>query len=366
MTLPVITAMTQRIGVALSGGADSALAASLLLSSGSRVFGVHMVMTHAPHSLVQLERARRIASQLDIDLQVTDVADSFEARVIGPFCDEYAAGRTPNPCVTCNREIKFGLLLRTVLESGADKLATGHFARVVRGKHGIFLQRALDRSADQSYFLYGIEPSSLPYVEMPLGTISRSEARDLARGQGLARGKPSQDICFVGGRDYRSFVAKRVCATPGEIVDLHAHVVGRHQGLPYYTVGQRHGLGIALGEPMYVVRLDVRQNKVVVGPDTSLVAKGASLSQMRWMVPPPSCGRLVLHSQTRFRARSTSSCVTIRDGEAYVRFGQPQRAVAPGQSVVFYDGDVVVGGGTIVEAYRESRDAAEQDSSERR
>ncbi len=354
--------MTKRVGVALSGGADSAIAASLLLSQGFRVLGVHLLMTRSHESDQRAEHARHIASSLGVGFEVVDIAEAFESTVITPFCREYAAGRTPNPCVTCNREIKFGLLLRTLLSRGVDLLATGHYARITAEGDRHLLQRAIDRRADQSYFLYSLPASILPRLTMPLGTISRGGVRAMALQQGLATAKSSQDICFVGAQDYRTFVARRVQATPGDIVDTQGVMVGHHRGLPYYTVGQRHGLGIALGEPKYVIHLDARLNRIVVGDAISLIAEAATLHHLTWLVEPPEGSEVLVHARTRYRARSTAAQVTLRSEEALVRFEEPQRAVAPGQSVVFYHGDTIIGGGTIAQAHREAEDA-EGDSS---
>jgi len=348
--------MKERVGVALSGGADSALTASLLLSRGHSVFALHLLLTHTSAATAQAAHAADVARQLGIELRVIDVADAFAATVITPFCEEYSAGRTPNPCVTCNRDIKFGLLLRTALKSGADKLATGHYARVVSEGQRHDLRRAIDHEADQSYFLYAIDTAALVHLVLPLGEMLRSEVRSMALQQGLVRGKSSQDICFLGGQDLRSFTAERVDATPGDIVDLEGRVRGRHDGLPFYTVGQRHGLGIALGTPAYVVRLDARRNRVVLGTADDLLSASARLQHVRWLVQPEG-GEFPAQARIRYRARCTSAHVTLRESGALVRFLEPQRAVAPGQSVVFYDGDTVLGGGVVAETFAGVHDA---------
>ena len=343
--------MTQRVGVALSGGADSAIAASLLLSQGYHVFGVHLLMTHSPQANLQARHAQRIASHLGIEFELIDVADTFESSVVTPFCREYALGRTPNPCVTCNREIKFGLLLQIILERGADLLSTGHYGRIGTDEGRHLLQKAADRRADQSYFLYAIPPPSLSRLVMPLGNLPRPEVRSLASQQALRPARSSQDICFVGSDDYRSFVSSRVNASPGDIVDTQGVVRGRHRGLPYYTVGQRHGLGIALGEPKYVVRLDAERNRIIVGDADALLRRTALVRQINWLLDPPAGGDFVVQAKTRYRARCTAARVSLRPDGALVYFEQPQRAVAPGQSIVFYDGDSVIGGGIIIESH---------------
>ena len=348
--------MTQCIGVALSGGADSALTASLLLSQGHSVFGLHLLLTHTPEAEEQASRAGDIAQRLHMELHVVDAADVFASRVIAPFCEEYSSGRTPNPCVTCNRDIKFGLLLRTALDRGADELATGHYARVVTHERGHVLQRAVDHEADQSYFLYAIDASALEHLVLPLGEMSRRDVRALALQQGLVRGKSSQDICFIGGRNYHSFVAERVQATSGDVVDLDGRVLGRHRGLPFVTVGQRHGLGIALGEPTYVIRLDAHDNRVVVGAAAQLMSEAALLRPATWLVKPEG-DEFRAQARIRYRAQCSVAHVKLREEGVLTQFQEPQRAVAPGQSVVFYDGDTVIGGGVVAETYARAHDA---------
>ncbi len=348
--------MTQRLGVALSGGVDSAFTASLLLSGGYSVFGLHLLMARTPEARLKEEHARNIASRLNIDLQVLDIVDAFSSRVVSPFCQEYAAGRTPNPCITCNRDIKFGLLLRMALDRGADKLATGHYSRIAEQPHGPVLQRALDARADQSYFLYSIEPSALSHVAMPLGTMLRTEVRFLASQQGFVLGRSSQDICFIGSQGYRSFLAKHVAAAAGDIVDIEGRVLGRHPGLHFFTIGQRHGLGVALGTPAYVVYLDAHRNRLVVGEKHHLMSDTATLHQVTWLVRPES-RELLLQARTRYRARTSAALVSLTGDVATVHFQVPQKAVAPGQSVVFYDKDTVVGGGIVAKTHARARDA---------
>jgi tRNA-specific 2-thiouridylase len=218
------------------------------------------------------------------------------------------------------------------------------------------LRRAVDHQADQSYFLYAIDAAVLEHLVLPLGDLLRSEVRSQALQQGLIRGKSSQDICFLVGQDLRSFLAERVDATPGDIVDLEGRVLGRHDGLPFYTVGQRHGLGIALGTPAYVVRLDARRNRVVLGTADALLSASARLQDVRWLVQPER-DEFPAQARIRYRARCTSAQVTLKESEALVRFLEPQRAVAPGQSVVFYDGDTVLGGGVVAETFARVHDA---------
>jgi len=347
--------MTQRIGIALSGGADSALAASLLLDEGHRVFGLHLLLARTPEAETQAAHAEELARLLRIDFELIDAVEAFAQSVISPFCAEYASGRTPNPCVTCNRDIKFGLLLRAARERGVDKLATGHYARVAAQGSGFVLRRAVDHQADQSYFLYAVESSALEHLVLPLGGMHRANVRTRALNQELVRGKSSQDICFIGGQNYRDYVASHVRSTPGDLVDTDGRVLGRHRGLPFFTVGQRHRLGVALGVPAYVIRLDADSNTVVLGPAPRLMSEAAILHQVTWQAPPESA-QFRAEALVRYRARRTSAEVTLTNYGAYVCFTEPQRAVAPGQSVVFYEGDTVVGGGVVAEAFARADD----------
>ncbi len=348
--------MTERVAVALSGGADSALAASLLLSSGVNVFGLHLLLTHTIEAELQAAHARDIALRLHMDFQVIDAVDAFESKVIGPFCDEYAAGRTPNPCVTCNRDIKFGLLLQTALECGADRLATGHYARVTPRGNGYALQRASDQHADQSYFLYALPESALAHLSFPLGDLLRRDVRSLAAEQGLIRSRSSQDICFVGGHDYREFLSRRLSTSQGDIIGADGRILGQHRGLPFVTIGQRHGLGIALGAAVYVVGVDARLNSVTVGSEEQLMSEAAHLEGMSWLIPPQA-DRFRAEALVRFRSSPTNVRVALTEGGATVQFTQPQRAVAPGQSVVLYDGATVIGGGIVSKTFRRVSDA---------
>lgn len=347
--------MRQRVAVALSGGADSAVAAVVLRRGPHELCALHLLLTDTPASLAQSERAQLLARRLGIELHVVDVVQEFSSRVVAPFCSEYSSGRTPNPCVVCNRSIKFGVMLREALARGADRLATGHYARLERHSGRTMLLRAVDRQADQSYFLYAVDHPAFERVLLPLGAMTRKEVRSIASDQGLPTGKPSKDICFVNDRNYHRFVASRVSSTPGDIVDNGGRVLGQHKGLPFYTVGQRRGLGIALGEPQYVVQLDARVNRLVVGTEDELYCEAATLRGLSWLAGSPPDGSLAVHAKARFRSRGTPAQLTLASGEAYVRFGEPQRAIAPGQSIVFYDGDVVLGGGVIHEAHREAR-----------
>jgi len=349
--------MAERIAVAISGGRDSLVAASILASASFDVVTIHGLMTDSPAALQQCDRAREVARDLGLPFEVVDLSAEVSDYVVGPFCAEYAAGRTPNPCVVCNRGVKFGRLLQHALDHGAEKLATGHYARVTHegGRHR--LMRAADRSADQSYFLYAVEKTALERILTPLGDLSKAEVHRLAAALGHGNTASSQDICFVAGRDRGLFIAQRTGAEPGDIVTHDDRILGRHRGLPFYTIGQRHGLRLPATEPLYVVRLDAGRNAVVVGPESDLMSEAALLGSLSWTDGGAPSTDLVVQAQARYRSRGSRAIVSPRGAEAQVRFEEPQRALAPGQSVVFYEGDVVLGGGVIVRALARVEDA---------
>jgi len=349
--------MAQCVAVAISGGRDSAVAASLLAAGPYEVLALHVLMTDTPGARAQCELARAVARRQELRFETVDLVDEFSRRVIEPFCAEYAAGRTPNPCVVCNREIKFGLLLQYARARGAEMLATGHYVRAEHhgGEHR--LRRAADRLADQSYFLYAVAPASLERMLAPLGDMERAEVSRIAATFGMAGAPSSQDICFVADGDCGRFVAQRTGVRPGDIVDLDGRILGKHQGLPFCTVGQRHGLRIATGEPTYVVRLDSEHNAVVVGSAPDLLSEAAVLDSLVWTGGRAPSAELLVHAQTRYRSRGSPAHVTVQGELAHVRFLEPQRAIAPGQSVVFYDDDVVLGGGVIRRRHEKATNA---------
>ncbi len=333
------------------------VAASILASASYDVLTIHVLMTGSEAALQQCDRARDVARDLGLPFEVVDLSAEFSRSVIDPFCTEYAAGRTPNPCVVCNKAIKFGRLLRYTRDRGAEMLATGHYARVAHGSGRRRLMRAADRSADQSYFLYAVEPAALGQILTPLGDLSRADVHRIAATLGHGDTPSSQDICFVAGRDRGPFIAQRTGAEPGDIVTLDGSVLGRHRGLPFYTIGQRHGLRLAAAEPMYVVRLDAGRNAVVVGSASDLMSEAALLDSLAWTGGPAPTSDFAAQAQARYRSRGSPAHITVRGAHPLVRFGEPQRALAPGQSVVFYDGDAVLGGGVILRTFARAEDA---------
>jgi tRNA-specific 2-thiouridylase len=346
----------QHVVVAMSGGVDSSVAATLLVEQGYDVSGVGLNLPRAAgecDSAGEMEDGGRVAEQLGIPFEVLDYRALFEREVIEPFCQAYSAGRTPNPCVTCNVRIKFGALLERALAQGADYLATGHYARVRRSGAAGFatLHRGRDAWHDQSYFLYALSPDVLAHVLFPLGEMKKKDVRQIARerGLGVSDRPSSQDICFAAGRDYRELLAG-CCAQafqPGRIVDAAGKELGRHNGIGNYTIGQRKGLGVAAAERLYVIGIDAASNTVTVGTKAETGIRRIEVEDVRW-----SGGRrpempMRLGVKTRYRSAATMADVTPAGNGAVVQFAEQHDIAAPGQSAVFYDGDMVVGGGVI-------------------
>jgi len=347
-----------RVVAALSGGVDSSVAAALLVESGRDVIGVTLNLAGGASrccSLADADDARRVADHLGIRFYVANYAERFRGEVILPFADEYLSGRTPIPCVACNSRFKFDYLLERARVFGADRVATGHYARVdVDPDTGrLRLRCAVDRQKDQTYFLFELGQAQLEAIEFPLGELEKGEVRARARELGLTTAeKPeSQEICFVPDGDYARAVERiRPDRLPGggEIVDREGRLLGGHPGIHHFTVGQRRGLGLSAERPLYVAELDAERNRVVVGAADDLNAKGARLERVSWisgLVPDRAVRASV---RVRYRHVGASASIEARaGGQALVGFDQPVRAVAPGQAAVFYDGDVVLGGGWI-------------------
>jgi tRNA-specific 2-thiouridylase len=356
----------QLVVVAMSGGVDSAVAALLLRERGYRVVGVNMRLYNPPDeqghhnpccSLDAMEDARATCRRIDIPFYAMNMAKEFDAEVITRFVDEYANGRTPNPCLECNRHVKFTHLIAKARALGAHALATGHYARIERDAHDVYrLYRALDETKDQSYVLHTLSQTQLAYLRFPLGRLRKTDTRALARAFGLpvADKAESQDICFVGKGQYAEFVRRRRprLTEPGPIVNLRGETLGTHAGLLRYTVGQRKGLGIAAAEPYFVIRLDVATNQLVVGRreeqgTRSAEAHSVSFTSGAWPSAPFDCAALVRYRGTPYSARVEP----LEHGRVRVHFAEPPQAVAPGQAIVFYAGEQVLGGGTLAAAH---------------
>lgn len=338
----------KRVVVAMSGGVDSSVTAGLLTEQGYEVSGItlELQLNHAE----AIEHASSVAEHLGISHQALDLSQVFGQKIIEPFCREYAQGITPNPCVKCNRYIKFGVLLDLALASGADFLATGHYVRVKAENQGYRLLKGIDSQKDQSYFLYTLTQAQLGHVLFPLGERNKSEVRQEAKRLGIAhlvRQEESQDICFIPGGDYGEFIARYETPRPGNIVDGQGRVLGRHKGLAHYTVGQRQGLGLATDKRLYVQRLDAATNRVVVGDRDSLYSPGLVASELAWVSGVPPADWQGVTAKVRYKTPEVAVRVHFVDNRAEVRFAEPQWAIAPGQSIVFYKGDEVLGGGII-------------------
>jgi tRNA-uridine 2-sulfurtransferase len=364
--------MSARVLVAMSGGVDSSVAAALLHEDGYDVVGVAMQLApDQPASLMQrrgtccshddFEDARRVAERMDFPFYVVDLRADFAARVIDNFVDEYLDGRTPNPCVRCNHEIKFDRLWQRARALEADFVATGHYARINRDDRGRYhLLRAADISKDQSYFLFTLGQRELARTLFPLGMLTKSEVRERARGMGLINAaKPeSQEICFVPDGDYARFVERSADESrvrKGRIVDGDGRTLAHHAGVHRFTVGQRRGLGVAAREPLYVREIDAASAEVRVGTRDGLTASGLIATELNLVDPQTTePGQLTIDVKIRYRHPTLPATLTILDGgRAEVRFRRGGPAVTPGQACVFYHDDEVLGGGFIERALQE-------------
>lgn len=352
----------QKIFVAMSGGVDSSVTAGLLVEQGYDVEGVTMCFelpaaegSRRPSccGLESISDARRVAGALGIRHHVLNYGDALSAAVIDDFVSEYLKGRTPNPCVRCNQHLKFVRLFNDARSLGATHLATGHYARIINDPSlGWCLKKGVDERKDQSYFLYGIPAAILPQVMFPLGALTKDEVRAAARRMNLptAEKKESMDICFIPEGNYRSFLGARApsLAVPGDMLDHTGKKVGTHQGVAHYTVGQREGLGIALGFPAFVYRIDVENNVIHVGPREQLLAWGLTASRLNLVSMIFSKESIEAGVKIRYNHIDISARIDFPDQDRLVvQFKAPQPAVTPGQSVVFYKGDVLLGGALI-------------------
>lgn len=356
-----------RVVVAMSGGVDSSIAAALLAQQGYEVIGVTLNVwpkqsteEAAPRAdaccaLGAVEDARRVAQRLDIPHYVLNYRELFAEQVIAQFVEEYRRGRTPNPCIRCNERVKFAALLERIAELDAQYLATGHYVRLSRDQASgrWILRQAADPGKDQSYVLYMLTQHQLARCLFPLGEYRKQSARALARELDLVvADKPdSQEICFVTSGHYGDYLTMvdPILGTPGPIYDLAGTQVGQHRGIAFYTVGQRHGLGVALGRPAYVVRIDAAANAIVVGGWEDLFVRECVVAQTNWLSVDKPDSLIQATVKIRYNARpARASLVPGPEGTTRVTFDEPQRAITPGQAAVFYEGDLVLGGGTIL------------------
>ncbi|KQC07065.1 MAG: hypothetical protein APR62_07105 [Smithella sp. SDB] len=353
--------MGKKVLVAMSGGVDSSVAALMLINEGYDVTGVTMrfgILTEGDQkrscTSAAIDDAKKVCDHFRIPHYVFDYETQLEDKVIANFISEYKKGRTPNPCVECNRHLKFGSLLEKALILGFDFLATGHYAAIEKNGDGYCLKRPKDKKKDQTYFLYSIPFKSLGNILFPLAHLTKDEVRELAKRHSLpvAAKQESQDICFVTQKNSQEFLLERVQEIKqGPIVDLQGKILGKHRGIIFHTIGQRGGLGISHPTPLYVVSIDPVKNRIVVGEKKDLMGKGLVASNVNmlakiWPVP--------VHAKIRYRKKEALCKVKAENGRFKVIFAEDQEAITPGQSVVFYDHDLVLGGGIIDEVLYKS------------
>lgn len=335
--------------IGMSGGVDSSVAVTLLQRGGYSCSGCNLLLACGEGA----EDARLAAERFAIPFQVVDLRAEFRREVQDRFVSVYEAGETPNPCIDCNRSLKFGAMLDIALSQGFDAVATGHYARIRYNEESgrYLLYKAADRAKDQTYFLYCLNQRQLSHALFPLGEMTKEQVREIAQKEGLlnARKRDSQDICFIPDGDYFAFLEQHTGKhySQGDYLDLSGKVVGRHRGAAAYTIGQRKGLGIALGEPVYVCAKDMVRNTVTVGPNEALFSSELTAKNLNWIPFPALTEPMSLTAKIRHSQNEQPCTVVPQGNQVRVVFTQPQRAATPGQAVVFYQDDLVVGGGTI-------------------
>lgn len=355
--------MSKKVLVGMSGGVDSTVCAHLLLKEGYDILGVNCSFFDKeklfPESYEPNENgtkdAKATAEKLGIDFEVLDFSEEFEKRVISNFIETYRNGGTPNPCIECNKFLKFGKMLESAEEKGCGFIATGHYAQIEYSKESgrYLLKKGADLSKDQSYVLYMLTQHQLSHTLFPLGKMLKTDIRDLAQSLGLinANKSDSQDICFVPDGDYASFIERMTKSTfpHGNFVDTEGKILGTHKGIIRYTIGQRRGLGLALPAPMYVFGKDIKENKVILSSEPMLYSKHLDAKDINFIPFDKADAPFRVKARTRYKQTEQWATVTQTDEDRFhVEFDEPQRAISKGQSVVLYDGDYVVGGGTII------------------
>ncbi|MDO8661848.1 MAG: tRNA 2-thiouridine(34) synthase MnmA [Candidatus Omnitrophota bacterium] len=351
--------MKKRVVVGMSGGVDSSVAAALLKAKGYEVIGVTMCFNLASSSrkkigccsLQGIEDARRVAHKLGIRHYVLNMQKALEEKVIKNFCEEYLAGRTPNPCVLCNQYLKFGDLLGKARLLDAEFLATGHYARIAKTRQGFLLAKAKDAKKDQSYFLYRLKQTQLKQIIFPLGNYTKEEVRGLARKFKLpvAEKKASQEICFLPNDDYRAFLKARIGKDilPGPVIDSEGNIAGQHKGIAYYTIGQREGLGIAKGYPVYITRIAPKSNTIFIGSQNEALKREFLVKDLYFSLKTPLKKKIALKVKIRYNHQESNAEIYPFASQAKIIFKKTQFAITPGQSAVFYSQGRVLGGAII-------------------
>lgn len=353
----------RKVIVAMSGGVDSSVTAALLLEEGYEVIGITMRLMGPDEEgnrernccgLEAVEEARQVAEMLEIPHYVLDFEDEFEKEVVEYFCREYSRGRTPNPCILCNQKLKFGKLLEKAKGLGIDLVASGHYARVTydnaRGRY--LLKKGVDRVKDQSYVLFNLTQEQLGHILLPLGGLEKKEVRERAKELGLkVHDRPdSQEICFISDGDYGSFLRKRMpeIMEPGPIIDREGKVLGQHKGIHLFTIGQRRGLRIAAGKPLYVISINREKRTIIVGGDEDIYRSELIAADVNWIAMDRLIRPISVKAKIRYRhSPAEATLIPLWGGEVKVRFSSSQKAITPGQAVVFYKGEEVIGGGWI-------------------